>query len=523
MKIQKKRVIIFYLIVFIGVLLVTAVFNGCRNSGVDKTYKLTGDTIKDGENLVQLKCTACHKLVPVGALTQAVWVNHTLPSMAKYLHISTYGGTQYFKQNPLDTTGISMENWQAIVAYYKKASPAELPRAIPPVPLTNDWAGFSLIKAAEVDSPVFTTLVSYSPQTHKIYTADASSLRLYEWSKQLKPLAIANMPSAVVDAAFVNNGNGAYQSIFTCIGQLSPMDFPNGRVLSFNMDSAANKPAPKLVASELARPVETIPGDFNKDGLTDLVILGQGYLKGGVYLFTQNKDGGFSQNTITEQPGAVQAIAGDFDNDGWTDLMVLFGNIDEGLWLFSNNHKGGFTSRNLLRFPPVYGSTSFQLTDLDHDGKPDLIYTCGYNFRDSRILKPYHGLYIYKNTGNWNFKQQWFYPIDGCTKAIALDFKGKGKVDIATSAFFADLQDNPSEGFIYFEQATPFTFTPHAVPVSKYGRWMCMDVADYNNDGKPDIILGNYSAGFRFQYSFKPFWNKKLPFIVLENGEKKIE
>jgi len=24
--------------------------------------------------------------------------------------------------------------------------------------------------------------------------------------------------------------------------------------------------------------------------------------------------------------------------------------------------------RNLLRFPPVYGSTSFQLADLDHDG-----------------------------------------------------------------------------------------------------------------------------------------------------------
>jgi hypothetical protein len=106
-----------------------------------------------------------------------------------------------------------------------------------------------------------------------------------------------------------------------------------------------------------------------------------------------------------------------------------------GYRLFINNKKGGFTSKELLRFPPVYGSTSFQLTDIDHDGKPDLIYTCGYNFHDSSILKPYHGLYIYKNTGDFNFKQTWFYPINGCTKAIATDFDKDGDIDIATIAF----------------------------------------------------------------------------------------
>jgi hypothetical protein len=201
--------------------------------------------------------------------------------------------------------------------------------------------------------------------------------------------------------------------------------------------------------------------------------------------------------------------------------MVLFGSGDEGLWLFLNDQKGGFTGKDLLRFPPVYGSSSFQLADINHDGKPDLIYTAGYNYRDSRILKPYHGLYIFINQGNWQFKKTYFYPINGCTKAIAADFDGDGDLDIATIAFFADMKNNPSESFIYFEQDKAMNFKPHAIPVSNYGRWMSMDVADLNNDGKPDIVLGNYSTGFLFQPGLKPFWEKDLPLIVLENHTKK--
>ena len=122
------------------------------------------------------------------------------------------------------------------------------------------------------------------------------------------------------------------------------------------------------------------------------------------------------------------------------------------------------------------------------------------------------------NQGDWNFKQSYFYPINGCTKAIAADFDGDGDVDIATIAFFADLKSNPAEGFIYFEQDKSMSFKPHAIPVSNYGRWMSMDTIG-NKHGKPDIVLGNYSTGFPIQ-QLKPFWDKHLPLIVLENHTK---
>jgi hypothetical protein len=325
----------------------------------------------------------------------------------------------------------------------------------------------------------------------------------------------------VVDALFLKSNYGLSKGLFSLIGILEPKDFPNGKVLGFDFNKDNKVSIPKVVSSELERPVQILQASFDKGKTSDYVILAQGKLKGGVYLYKQGLDSNFLQTTITEQPGAVQAVIGDYNNDGYNDLMVLFGSGDEGLWLFTNDHKGGFTTKNLIRFPPVYGSSSFQLADIDHDGKLDLIYTCGYNFHDSRILKPYHGLYIYKNVGNWNFEQKWFYPINGCTKAIAADFDNDGDLDIATIAFFADMKNNPKESFIYFEQKSAFNFIPYAIPINKYGHWMTMDVADYNGDGKLDIILGNYSNGYLIQPGYVPTWDMNLPFIILENNFKK--
>jgi hypothetical protein len=496
----------------------TVLIDGCKKKS-NGSYQLTGDTVVDGRNLVQLNCVKCHALVPVDALNKDVWKHHTLPSMAHYLGLTPYLGGYYKSEK--DTGGLSVLEWQAIVSYYQKLAPDTLLAAKKPIPLINDWAGFTLKTPAPVKYISFTTMAAVNPNTRKIYTSDAVSSKLTEWDSNLKMLGATTLPSTAVNAVFKKDASGHNIALLSCIGQMDQKDFPNGRAIQVDFDVKTDTAKQKLIADVLTWPVQIIEGDFNKDGLSDLVILGQGHLKGGIYLFKQNPDHTYTQVNISDRPGAVQAVAGDFNNDGWQDLMILFGSGDEGLCLFLNDHKGGFTSKNLLRFPPVYGSTSFQLADIDHDGKPDLIYTCGYNYNDSRVLKPYHGLYIFKNMGDWNFKQQWFYPIDGCTKAIAADFDGDGDLDIATTAFFADMQNNPAESFVYFEQLSPFNFKPHAIPVSKYGRWMSMEVADYNNDGKPDIILGNYSSGFMFQLGFKPFWRKDLPFVILENNFKK--
>ena len=500
----------------------SVLFNGCKSktgTNTSSSLTLTGDTITDGKLLTAKYCTSCHKLVPAEALTKDVWEFHTLPSMAKYAGISTYGGSGYFKRDS-SNTGMSIKDWETLVAYYKKAAPqTEVPQKRIDS-LINDWAGFTLkLPAGNADiKTAFTTMVAVDPAGHKIYSSDITTEKLYAWDAQLKPSVVAGLESGAVDMQFVKNADGKYDGILTCVGQLQPSDFPNGRVVKVNL---SGKAATSDIETDLTRPVQTQTADFNKDGLTDYVICAQGNVKGYLVWMKQNANHTYTRNVIKAKEGAVQTVIGDFNNDGWTDVMALYGSGNEGLFMYLNNQKGGFTEKMLLQFPPVNGSTSFQLADVNHDGKPDLIYTCGYNFRDSRILKPYHGLYIFTNTGNWNFKQTYFYPINGCTKAIAADFDGDGDLDIATSAYFADLRTNPAESFVYFEQDKAMHFKPHAVPVSKYGRWFSMNVGDFNGDGKPDIVLGNYSKGLSINANLNPNQNEQIPLIVLENHTKK--
>ena len=516
---RKSYFILFYMALSVAVLAGITLMNSCKDK-TKQPYQLTGNVLVDGQNLAQAKCTGCHALVPVNALSKNVWEKHVLPYMASFMHISIYGST-YYKRNITDTAGASLQEWLALVAYYKKVAPDTVVAAPKPAPLINDWAGFTLKAPAPVNYNSFTTTVTVNPYTHKLYSADFTNSKILSWDNNLKPDSLGTLPSPAVGVNFTKDTAGNNAGYFTCVGRLEPADFPNGKIVKVNLDAKEPSKDQTFVASDLPRPQQTVFADFNKDGLTDMVVCGAGKLKGGVFLLKQNADHTYDQETIYDKPGAVQAVTGDFNKDGWPDVMVLIGSGDEGLWLFLNDHNGGFTKRNLLRFPPVYGSSSFQLADMDHDGNPDLIYTCGYNYRDSRRIKPFHGLYIYTNTGDWNFKERWFYPINGCTKAIATDFDGDGDLDIATIAFFADMKNTPAEEFIYFEQVKPFDFKPHAIPVSQYGHWMCMEVADQNNDGKPDIILGNYSSGFLFIPGFKPTWDKKLPLIVLENHIKK--
>ncbi|NLR56467.1 VCBS repeat-containing protein [Chitinophaga polysaccharea] len=476
-----------------------------------------------GKKLADKYCSGCHLPVSPDLLDKDTWTRHVLPAMALKLGIRVWSGNHYYPPMPGEKPAlISIKEWTELVAYYQTQAPEKLLPAKPPVPLQHDWSIFSMQTPVMKDSlePAATTMVAFLPDGSGLLTSDGNNNTLTRWNRDRQVLNTWKLPSPAVNVLFTKDSTGQQSGILTEIGNMRAVDVSAGIVTRLSLDNPHSQQ--KDLMPFLKRPVQTLTADFDKDGLEDMLVCAFGHNQGGLYWLKQLPDHTFKNLPIWEVPGALQAITGDFNRDGYTDIMALFAAGDEGIWLFENDRKGGFTSRNLLRFPPLYGSTSFQLTDFNGDGQPDILYTCGDNADFSMVLKPYHGLYVYLNEGNNKYRETWHYPVNGCTKAVAADFNHDGKMDIAAIAFFADFQNNPAEKFIFFEGGNkPLSFTPHAPPIEKEGRWICMDVKDSDGDGDLDIVLGNYARGFIILDDYKADWKEYQPFIVLLNNSKR--
>ena len=78
----------------------------------------------------------------------------------------------------------------------------------------------------------------------------------------------------------------------------------------------------------------------------------------------------------------------------------------------------------------------------------------------------------------------------GAHFAKAADFDADGDLDIAASAFFPDFSSEKPEQFTYLENLGDLKFKPSTHVETYQGRWMTMDVGDYDLDGDEDIALG---------------------------------
>lgn len=483
--------------------------------------KVKNQGVEHGQELAEQYCASCHKYVDPSVLDSATWKRTVLPNMADRMGIRVWGQSEYFQPNPGDHPMLKFGDWMDIVKYYLHTAPRKMDTSRLPEPFVNDWGVFDLKVPAVKDTSkdATTCMLAWDSASGHLYAAaeETNSLNVYEPGGKL--LNSFQTHSAVVHySQFRDPVTDTVQRMFTTIGQMIATDEPRGEQLRFNPEKDAD-PAYNIVAGFQPRPVFTVAGDFNKDKLTDYVVCGFGHEQGGLLLMKQTSAGKFDIDTIKAIPGAIQAQTGDFNNDGWLDVMVLFAHAREGVSVFYNNKQGGFTEKRLLDFLPVWGSSSFQYTDVNHDGLPDIVYTCGDNGDYSNVLKPFHGLYIFLNKGDMKFEQSWFFPIHGCYKAVAADFDGDGDVDIATIAFFADHINRPEEETVYFEQDKSMHFIPHAIPVHNMGRWICMEVADYDHDGDLDIFLGNMSKGL-LENGVTPSWNHRIPYIILQNRTK---
>ena len=497
-------------------------------SGYKKNSSHTGVAdaqIARGDSLAKKYCGSCHQLPKPDLLDAGSWEKGVLPQMGPRLGIFQYMNQRYPNNIGDPNVGrgyypsgalLSEGDWKAIVDYYTALAPDSLSAQERSVALRPDTTLFRIV-AADRSSPAppATCFIRYEPVLQEVLTSDIISHRLDVWGSGLQPSNSLLLGGSIVDIA----SGGDMDGYFACnIGPFGPNNAPAGHIDHLPVPPAVLKTGRPLavVADSLLRPVNIAVADLNGDGRKDLVVCEFGYIRGEL-AWLENKGGGqYQKHILRSVPGAIRVVVQDYNHDGLPDLWVLFAQGDEGIFLYTNRGHGQFVEEPILRFPPSYGSTYFELDDLNKDGNMDILYTCGDNGDFSTVLKPYHGVYIFLNDGHNRFKQQYFFPVNGCYKAMARDFDGDGDVDIAAIAFFADYRHQPEEGFVYLENTGKGQYSPHSIPGTECGRWIAMDIADTDGDGKPDILLANCSVGPAFLSSAAD-WKKGPPFIVLKN------
>jgi FG-GAP-like repeat len=505
--------------IFISIFLLISLIFACKNTNQSTENIPIKASNLSGETLAKTYCASCHLFPEPNLLDKATWQNGVLPKMYARMGLEQDSfnlfssmdldemqailGAGIYPEKPM----IAKEDWVKIVKYYIDNAPqaplVQDKKSKIKIGLSKFLATNIFAKSNEIPSA---TLVKFVPDQKGIFIGfrgNNNSLKKYDLSlKRIDSIAVTSPVSAILPYANLNLG-------VLAMGVMDPNDKKEG---SFQILNNLNGQK-QIIKDSLQRPVDIVKADLNLDKIDDYIICNFGNELGQV-IWIDGKTK--KENILNSNPGGRKAYVKDMNNDQKPDIILLMTQAREQIVAYLNQGNGQFKEKVLLEFPPVYGSSYFELADFNKDGFQDILYTNGDNADYSIVLKKYHGVRIFSNDGKNNFKQTYFYPMHGASKAKAADFDLDGDLDIAAISFFTDPNQKPNEGFLLFDnQGTNESFKVSTTSEAKNGKWMVMDVADMDLDGDMDIILGSFKLKMAREFNQKP--KKQIQALILQN------
>ena len=243
--------------------------------------------------------------------------------------------------------------------------------------------------------------------------------------------------------------------------------------------------------------------DVNSDGHEDVFIGGAQGQEGQLYLhkgngnFSSKKQSVFLDHSDFEDTAAAFF---DADNDGDQDLMVGSGGNDVGKQttyrtrLYLNDGKGNF-SKHQNTLPSTFKNiATISPLDFDRDGDIDV-------FIGSRSVVGVYGV----NPNHLFLENQGDGTFINATERLAYDTKDAGMI---TASIWVDIDGDSKKDLVTVsEWDTPKVFKNSGRRLSQmntsldslHGWWNAIEVADLDNDGDQDLILGNQGTNLHYQ------------------------
>ncbi len=478
---------------------------------------------QEGENLAKINCVSCHAFPEPNLLPKNVWKYSTLPYMSILLGVKSE--MQNLKEPIKSYRILQPENqlvsdpdWKKIKEYYLENAPEKL-TFTKSEPFSKLDGLFSIeridTKKANSTIPNF-TLVSIDTSQNRIIACDQSNRFIWVFDKNGKPNQIIENQNALTNIEYSKDKN---KLLLNFMGKTTQANQEiEGSALEGNFSENKLNISQKLIDG-LNRPVTTMAANFDESADNELLVTEFGFKNSGLSIWKKNKKGIYEKTYLSNTTGAIKTIIDDQNNDGKLDITALFAQGDERIVQYINKGNLKFEEKLLLRFPPINGSSSFEMEDIDDDGLKDIIYTAGDNADFTTILKPYHGVYVFKNRGKNDFKQIHFFYQNGSYKTITKDFDLDGDMDIVAISLFPDVENRAEESFIYFEN-NKGNFSQKTLNINHLGRWSVMDAGDLDDDGDIDLVLGSHPVA-KFPSGFDQAWKQGSGLVILRNNSIK--
>lgn len=446
----------------------------------------------DGEALSDQYCKACHVKPLPEHLDKATWVAKVFPIMRKYMGMDALPQHERIPHDlkafyPSFAT-MTEDEWYNVAQWYIDNAPSVLP-APPPVIISGITPLFTATPIIQtVDIPL-TTLARFDVPRHRLIIGDGlrNALFVTDVSGSLITRVQLDGPPSSVDV----QPDAWY---VTDMGRLLPHDSAIGKLVKVTWNK--DQPTSSVLLDSLRRPTHVTVVDLNADGRKDFLVCEYGNLIGQFGWYEINAKGVKKYHSLAPLPGAIRAVVRDMNGDKKPDIVVQMAQAREGLFVYINNGKGRFTAKELLTFPPSFGSSSFSFTDTDGDGTDEIIVTTGDNGDyDNPPFKPYHGVYVFANDGRGGYTQVSFQRLDGAYGALIRDFDGDGSRDMLSYSYFPRFDRGDIDQLRFDAKYGSVSATSWRVQGADQGRWLVSDVGDVDGDGDDDVILGNVSMG----------------------------
>jgi hypothetical protein len=240
-------------------------------------------------------------------------------------------------------------------------------------------------------------------------------------------------------------------------------------------------------------------GDFNRDGLEDVVV-GGAFNGSPTVVFLQKSDGKFvSSDTLDYgQTEVGDLVVFDADGDGKHDILLVSGYNENTPFeskayhpkLFLNTEKGftlsdGIPSLNVC-------SQSVLVADFNSDGQPDILI--GGEYVPERYPEYDRNVLLINNRGKFSEKKEaWLENRFGIKNMIQADIDNDGDEDILLTGNWAGVLLLRNDGK---------SFNPVDLNLPK-GWWNTIAATDIDNDGDLDLVLGNEGLNSLFKASEK--------------------